>query len=82
VMRSISSARQLFDQQDSWTISLPIFKKANGPVPRKTSAPGKRLDWDGSDTPPRTRLTTTVEPLTPVDSAATAVTLCGSTVVR
>jgi hypothetical protein len=30
VMKSISSAPQLFDQQVSWTISLPIFKKANG----------------------------------------------------
>jgi hypothetical protein len=30
VMRSISSAPQLFDQQDRWTISLPIFKEANG----------------------------------------------------
>jgi hypothetical protein len=33
VMRSISSAPQLFDPQGSWTISLPIFKKANGASP-------------------------------------------------
>jgi hypothetical protein len=36
-------------------------------VPWKTLAPRKELDWDGSDTPPRNRLTTTVEPLTPVE---------------
>jgi hypothetical protein len=35
-------------------------------APRKTLAPGKRLDWDGSDTPQEPD-TTTVKALTPVE---------------
>src|SRR5580704_2674894 len=50
VMRGTSSSPWVFDPQGIQTISLPTPRRPTVLAPRKTLAPGKRLDWDGSDT--------------------------------